>query len=189
MGALCLGVSSLYKRLGGENGVKIFVRVLYGKVMADERLKLMFAKTDWSLLMDHMSYFLAFAFGGPNSYAEKTQLEAHAAVSDGKYPDEIQWEALVVNINATLKDLCVDPDDIEEILRIVQQIKNDVLGLAQDSEDRKKEKQDDLRVVLHVKSKNGEGWRNSLESGDELSLAVYIWKMKYKLMKKSKLTL
>jgi len=39
--------------------------------------------------MDHLSYSLAIAFGGPYSYSGKTLLEAHAAVNNSEYPDEI----------------------------------------------------------------------------------------------------
>jgi len=78
---------------------------------------------------------------------------------------------LVENLDATLKDLCIDQDDIEDIFRIVSKVKNDVLGVAQATEERKNEKQDELKDIIHVKSKVGEGRINS-ERAPELSLPV-----------------
>jgi len=110
----------LYDRIGGQQAVKIIVENFHKNVLADERIKFLFAKND-------MERFLSVAFGGPNWTG--TSVASYSEVYNWKHPTGEQFDALVENLASTVKDLEISPEDSDEMVKIYQSFKSAVLGL------------------------------------------------------------
>ena len=68
--------------------------------------------------------FLTMAFGGPNNYSGKDMREAHKHMN----LTEEHFNAVVENLAATLTELNVNEDDINEIAGIALSVKDDILN-------------------------------------------------------------
>ena len=111
--------ASLFERIGGMGAVNAAVDIFYTKVIADDRINHFFVNID-------MEAFLAYAFGAPMvTYSGKQMREAHA----GMNLTEDHFNAVAGNLVATLNDLSVPQNLIDEVLAIAMTTKNDVLGL------------------------------------------------------------
>jgi hemoglobin len=116
--------SSLYERIGGEAAVNAAVDVFYRKVLADERISKYFDTIDMDAQRAKQKAFLTYAFGGPNSYSGKDMRAAHAKLqlSQGDF------DAVMENLGATLKELKVPDELITEAATIAMSVKSDVLN-------------------------------------------------------------
>ena len=71
--------------------------------------------------------FLTMVFGGPNYYTGKDMRAAHAQlVEEG--PTERHFDAVVGHLKATLEDMEVDSDTIDEVMAIAESTRDDVLN-------------------------------------------------------------
>ncbi|MCB1063269.1 MAG: group 1 truncated hemoglobin [Verrucomicrobiae bacterium] len=75
--------SSIYDRIGGEEGIAKLVDVFYKKVLADGELKVYFEHAPIEKLMRMQREFFAMATGGPIIYSGKPlrQVHHHLAIS------------------------------------------------------------------------------------------------------------
>jgi len=138
MGAACTYFSNfmtLYRRLDGEQSFPTIVSIFYERVMLDERINWMFEDVDWKIQKDHVKWFLTAACGGPDKYTGETLRAAHANVNNGNFPEEAHFNALMENLNWTLKKLYMPQRDIDEVQKVLLSVKNDVLGLEKDDKD------------------------------------------------------
>jgi hemoglobin len=115
---------SLYERIGGEAAVDAAVDVFYRKVLADPRISHHFESTDMDAQRAKQKAFLTFAFGGPNGYSGRDMRTAHAKLSLG----EGDFDAVMENLGATLMELEVPPELIDEAAKIALSVKSDVLN-------------------------------------------------------------
>lgn len=116
--------ASLYERIGGDAAVNAAVDVFYRKVLADERISHYFDTIDMEAQRAKQKAFLTFAFGGPNAYGGKDMRRAHAKMN----LSESDFDAVMENLGATLKELNVPDDLIGEAAGIAMSVKNDVLN-------------------------------------------------------------
>jgi len=133
MGAGCCSerTISVYEKLGGEKAVRTAVRILYEKILEDDRINWMFEDIDWEAQKDHQTRFLSFAFGGPNTYAGRSLSDAHSEINNGDYPEEIHFTAVAECLIATPKDLSIPTTMIDEVVKIVLSVKDDVMGVKE----------------------------------------------------------
>jgi hemoglobin len=117
-------MSSLYERIGGEPAVDAAVDLFYRKVLSDERISRYFDTVDMDRQRAKQKGFLTFAFGGPNSYSGKDMRAAHAKLN----LTEADFDAVMENLGATLKELNVPDAYIAEAAAIAMSVKNDVLN-------------------------------------------------------------
>jgi hemoglobin len=116
---------SLYERLGGKAAIDAAVDIFYGKVLADDRIKHYFGGVDMDRQKGKQRIFLAYAFGAPVKYEGKDMRAAHAhlqELSDGHF------DAVAENLVATLKELNVAQELIDEVVAIVAPTRDDVLN-------------------------------------------------------------
>ena len=75
--------SSIYDRIGGEEGIAKLVDVFYEKVLADGELKVYFEHAPIEKLLRMQREFFAMATGGPIIYSGKPlrQVHHHLAIS------------------------------------------------------------------------------------------------------------
>lgn len=117
-------MSSLFERIGGENAVDAAVDIFYEKVLADQRINSFFENLDMVAQARKQKAFLTMAFGGPNSYTGMDMRTGHAHLG----LTEEHFDAVVENLAATLTQLGVATNDIQEVANIANSVKDDVLN-------------------------------------------------------------
>lgn len=115
---------SLYERIGGEAAVNAAVDLFYRKVLADDRISHFFDSVDMAGQHQKQKAFLTFAFGGPASYSGKDMRTAHAKM---KLTPQ-HFDAVMENLGATLKELGVADELIQEAAAVATSVKGDVLN-------------------------------------------------------------
>lgn len=120
-------MSKLFDKIGGRDAVMAAVDIFYNKVLADVRINKFFDGIDMKDQRRKQILFLTYAFGGPNSYDGKDMRNAHAKlVTQGL--DDSHFNAVVENLGATLKELGVADELIQEAANIAESTRKDVLG-------------------------------------------------------------
>jgi hemoglobin len=118
---------SIYERIGGEASVYAAVDIFYRKVLNDHRINRFFDNVDMETQVAKQKAFLTMAFGGPNSYTGEDMRKGHAQLVKAGLNDS-HFDAVVENLGATLIELNVPQDIINEIVVICETTRNDVLG-------------------------------------------------------------
>ncbi len=117
-------MTTLFERIGGEAAVDAAVDIFYDKVIADDRIKIFFENLDMVAQANKQKKFLTMAFGGPNNYGGMDMRAGHAHLG----LTEEHFDAVVENLAATLTELGVAADDIAEVAKIADSVKDDVLN-------------------------------------------------------------
>ncbi len=120
-------MSTLYEKLGGEAAVDAAVDIFYRKVLADDRINKWFEGTDMEKQAAKQKAFLTMALGGPNNYSGKDMRDGHAHMV-AKGLGDADFDAVVENLGATLKELGVSDELIGEAAAVVETTRKDVLG-------------------------------------------------------------
>ena len=120
---------SIYDRLGGSPAVEAAVAIFYKKVLADPTLKSFFDNVDMKKQEQHQINFMTYAFGGPNKYAGKGLRNAHAKLVKEKGLNDKHFSLVAGHLQATLQELGVPSDMVNEVMTLVGSTKADVLGL------------------------------------------------------------
>ena len=118
---------SLYERLGGEGAIDKAVELFYEKVFNDPFLIPFFQNTDKERQRRMQKMFLKFAFGGSKQWPGKSMRKAHEKSVEQGLNDK-HFDAVVNHLATTLKELGVKESDIQEVGRIAESIRNDVLN-------------------------------------------------------------
>ncbi len=118
---------SLYEQLGGEAAVNAAVDIFYRKVLSDYRINRFFDNSDMEKQAAKQKAFLTMAFGGPNNYSGQDMRTAHARfVKMGL--DNSHFDAVMENLCATLSELNVPQELIDQVSAIAETTRNDILG-------------------------------------------------------------
>ena len=142
--------TSLYQRLGGADAIDKAVHLFYEKVLADDRIKHFFKGVDMQRQARMQKAFMTYAFGGPENYTGRDLTAAHARLIKAKrfsrarckqlqyrayclqrFPGSLNgshFDAVMEDLGATLKELGVDSELIQEAAAIVERTRDDVLG-------------------------------------------------------------
>jgi hemoglobin len=119
--------ASLYERIGGEAAIMAAVDRFYGKVLADAVTRPFFASLDMAAQSRKQVAFMAWAFGGPAAYRGRDLRSAHTDLVKRGLGDA-EFDAVVGHLKATLEELEVAPQLIEEALSIVGGTRDEVLN-------------------------------------------------------------
>lgn len=120
--------TSLYERLGGENAVMAAVDIFYEKVLADDVTRPFFEGLEMSAQTKKQVAFMTRAFGGPAAYQGRDLRTAHADLVTKKGLSDVHFDAVARHLDATLRELGVAQDAIDEALAIVSSTRDEVLG-------------------------------------------------------------
>src|SRR5262249_47517950 len=120
--------ASLYERIGGEAAVMAAVDLFYKKVLADEVTRPFFEGLEMSAQVKKQMAFMTWAFGGPDAYKGPPLREAHKKLVQDKGLSDVHFNAVARHLEATLRELGVASDLVNEALAIVGSVKNDVLN-------------------------------------------------------------
>ena len=115
---------SLFERLGGAAAVDAAVDKFYEKVLRDPRINTFFNSVDMNKQARHQKRFLTYAFGGAPSYPGKSMREAHKHLQ----LNESHFAAVAEHLQATLQELNVPANLIQEVMAIAASTHDDVLN-------------------------------------------------------------
>ena len=121
--------ASIYDRLGGAPAVEAAVAIFYKKILADPALKPFFDHVDMKKQAQHQLNFMTFAFGGPNKYTGRSLRHAHAKLVQEKGLGEKHFGLVAGHLQATLQELSVPDNLVQDVMQLVGGTKADVLGL------------------------------------------------------------
>lgn len=119
--------ATLFERLGGELGIDAAVDLFYEKVMADARLTPFFDGVDMGNQGRQMKAFLTQAFGGPANYSGADLRSAHQRLVHQMELDDGHFIAVAGHLADTLNQMGVPAELIDEVLAIVEGVRDDVL--------------------------------------------------------------
>ena len=118
---------SLFERVGGVAAVEAAVDLFYRKVLADPKINGFFDGVDMDEQRAKQKSFLTMVFGGPNQYSGKDLRAAHAPlVSRGLNGGH--FDAVAGHLQATLNELGVAADVVQEIMGIAGGTRDDILN-------------------------------------------------------------
>ena len=104
--------------------VNAAVDIFYQKVLADPVVSHFFAHIDMEKQNNKLKAFLAYAFGAPIPYTGKKMHEAHAHM----HIEEHHFNAVAGHLVATLQELQVPQELIDEVVMIVMTTKEDIVN-------------------------------------------------------------
>ena len=99
----------------------------YRKVLADDRVSRFFEGVDMDKQRAKQKAFLTMAFGGPHNYTGKDMRDGHAHLLKMGLNDS-HVDAIIELLGATLKDLGVADNLIQQVAAIAESTRNDVLS-------------------------------------------------------------
>ena len=118
---------SLYKRLGGREGIRLVVDDFVAFVVADPRVNARFKDLkppDVEKLKTNVSDQVCDATGGPCTYLGRDM----KAVHKGMNITEAEWNATVENLVKALDKRNVAKKDQEELISLLAPMKKDIVG-------------------------------------------------------------
>ena len=118
---------SLFEQLGGNDAVEAAVDNFYRRVLTDDRVSSFFDDVDMDRQRAKQKAFLAMAFGGPHNYSGKDMRTAHARLVI-KGLNDSHVDAIIELLGATLRDMGVAEDLIQQVAAIAESTRNDVLN-------------------------------------------------------------
>jgi len=118
---------TLYQRLGGGAVVDAAVDLFYRKVLADDRINRFFDDSDMDAQRAKQKAFLTMVFGGPNDYAGRDLRAAHAPLVEKGLDDE-HFDAVAGHLQATLEELGVAANLVDEVITVAASTRDDVLN-------------------------------------------------------------
>ncbi|HEX6275498.1 MAG TPA: group 1 truncated hemoglobin [Polyangiaceae bacterium] len=119
---------SLYDRIGGEPAIMAAVDLFYEKVKNDEVTRPFFDGLDMNSQVQKQIAFMSRALGGPVEYHGKDLRVAHARLVRDKGLGDAHFDAVATHLRATLEELGVQKDLVEEALTAIAGMRDEVLG-------------------------------------------------------------
>jgi hemoglobin len=115
---------SLYRELGGKEGISKVVDLFLAKVDNDLRINLFFEKTDHKDLRNLVIEQFCQATGGPCVYSGRSMEEAHSGLN----LTDADFAAFVEDLIAALDELKVPKASQEKLLALLGPMKPQVVG-------------------------------------------------------------
>ena len=118
---------SLYKRLGGREGIAMVVGDFVGNMAGDPRVSARFKDMkgpDVEKLKSHLADQICDATGGPCSYLGRDMKTTHK----GMKVTEAEWNATVENLGKALDKNKVGAKEKQELISAIAPMKGDIVG-------------------------------------------------------------
>jgi hemoglobin len=115
--------TTLYEKLGGQQGVKQVVDDFYNDVLADDTVNHFFAHTDMKKQRSHQTAFISYALGGPAQYTGRSMEKAH--VGFNLQPEH--FNAIVKHLKDALAEHSVSPEEIDAVIERVATLRAAIL--------------------------------------------------------------
>ena len=127
MGDSSSAAPSLYKRLGGREGIALVVGDFVGNMASDPRVSARFKDmkpADVEKLKSYLSDQICDATGGPCSYVGRDMKTTHK----GMKITEAEWSATVENLGKALDKHKVAAKEKQELISAIAPMKGDIVG-------------------------------------------------------------
>ena len=118
--------NSLFHQLGGMQAVDTAVNIFYSHVMNDERIAHFFRWVDMETQSYKMKTFLAYALGAPINFTSRSLKDSHSHLVKAGLNDE-HFNAVLENLTATLLELGVAEDLIEQVKEVAEGTREEIL--------------------------------------------------------------
>ena len=120
-------MASLYEQLGGEAAINTAVDIFYRKMLSDDRVAPFFETVDMDRQRAKQAGFLTMVTGGPNNYTGKDMREGHKhLISKGL--NDTHVDIVIEHLGATLKELGVADEQIQQVADLANSVRDDVLN-------------------------------------------------------------
>ncbi|MGS0686111.1 group I truncated hemoglobin [Nakamurella sp. GG22] len=115
--------TTLYEKLGAEEGIAGAVDVFYERVTSDPALAGYFAGVDMAALRRHQAAMLSAAAGGPRPYTGRSMAEAHGdrAITDSAF------DAVVAHLGATLATAGASDETIGAVVAALAPLRSSIV--------------------------------------------------------------
>ena len=118
------GGDSLYRELGGTEGITKVVDLFLARVDKDLRINIFFEKTDHKDLRNLVIAQLCQATGGPCTYTGRTMEEAHSGLN----LTDADFSAFVEDLIGTMNDAKVPKATQDKLIALLVPMKPQVVG-------------------------------------------------------------
>jgi hemoglobin len=118
---------TVFEKIGGAPAVDAAVDLFYRKVLADDSISHFFGDVDMDEQRAKQKAFLTMVFGGPNDYTGKDLRTAHASLVTKGLSDS-HFGAVAQHLQATLEELGVPADLVNQVMTVAASTKDDVLN-------------------------------------------------------------
>jgi len=119
--------ATLFSRVGGQATVSKAVPIFSARIASDDCIKHMFQGLTTQQSSHGMQEpFLTLVLGGPSSHSRKSLSEVHG----GMKLSEIEFDAILDHLAATLREVGTSEYLIEEVLRRVEQWRFDIVSMT-----------------------------------------------------------
>lgn len=119
-------IDKLYETIGGNRTIWAATELFYRRVLEDETLRPFFESTDMAKLQSGQSMFISMLLGGRVVYTGKEISTAHAAARMQGLTDE-HFNRFLGHFRAAMDEVGVKPDKAEEIMKLLEQKRGEVL--------------------------------------------------------------
>lgn len=120
-------MSSIYERMGGQDGMQHATELFYRKVLLDDRVSGFFDDVDMQEQINKQKGFLTMILGGPHRYTGKGMRASHShLVARGLNDGHV--DAIVEHLSATLRELGATTADVQAAADLANSVRDEVLG-------------------------------------------------------------
>jgi hemoglobin len=116
-------MASLYERLGGLDAITAVVDAFVARCAGDDRINPKFERTDIPRLKKMLVDQVCEAAGGPCTYTGRDMKQTH----DGMGVTAGEFDALVEDLVATLRDFDVPQSEQDELLALLPPMRADIV--------------------------------------------------------------
>ena len=114
----------IYDAIGGDVAINATVEEFYKRVLNDTELRAQFDGINLAKLKKHQVDFFTTALGGPGAYNGRSLAKAHTGLNI----TVDQFERVVDHLSATLVSLGVDFQTVQEIIKRVMPLQDDIVN-------------------------------------------------------------
>jgi len=123
MPAKAAAQKTLYERLGGQAAIVAVVDDFVANIAADKRINHFFAKADATRVKAKLVEQICAGTGGPCTYTGKDMKSVHKGMGIG----ERDWDAMLQDLDKTLKKFKVPKKEKRELLAVLAPTKPDIV--------------------------------------------------------------
>jgi len=120
------GKDGLFKRLGGQEGIVVFIDRLYDLIAVDNRLKSKFAGKDIKKMKEGQYVYMTELLGGPKVYKGTDIAEIHKGVGLTDY----EFDCFLGNMEKAMTGLGMEDETVDEVIISSEEIRAALLGRA-----------------------------------------------------------
>ena len=119
-------IEDLFDLMGVNPTVCAAIESFYDKVLADDRLRPFFKRTDMAHIRARQSMFISMLLGGQVVYTGKDIHEAHARVRNHGLNDT-HFDLFLAHFREALEEVGVNAEEAEKVIKLLEHKRNVVL--------------------------------------------------------------